>query len=44
MRCRDCDKYIPVNEMPENGKTIARCTSCGKRILYASDNNMGGGA
>ena len=43
MRCPECKTLIPVRDMPEDGKTIARCGSCRKTVLYASDYDMGGG-
>lgn len=43
MRCPECKTYIPVNDMPVNGKTIARCGKCRKTVLYAFDYDMSGG-
>lgn len=43
MKCPNCGNLMSLSEMPRNGKTIAKCSNCGDKTLYAGDYNMGGG-
>lgn len=43
IKCPNCGEMMPLSVMPKNGKTIVECKECEKKILYATDYNMGGG-
>lgn len=42
MKCPKCGNLMPLSVMPNNGKTVVKCSNCGDRTLYADDYNMGG--
>ena len=42
MKCPKCGTLMPLSDMPKNGKTMLKCGSCGSKILYANDYDMGG--
>lgn len=43
LKCSNCNNYLPLGAMPKNGQTMATCSRCGKKTLYAGDYDMGGG-
>ena len=43
MKCPKCGNLMPQGDMPQNGKTLVTCNTCGDKTLYAADYDMGGG-